>query len=144
LERGRLPAGDSVVITELRSAIETQVPLTTIDKLVEELELDKIDYIKMDIKGAAPKALEGAQRTLRTHRPQLAIATEEASDHPELIAKVVSGFQLRYETQCGSCTASPGSFTWRDLMSVMENYRVYPLVLFFSPLDSSRKSDKVS
>jgi FkbM family methyltransferase len=131
-------AGDSVVITEHRSAIETRVPLTTIDRLVDDLGLEKIDFVKMDIKGAVAKALEGAQETLRAHRPRMAIATEEDSDHPALVARAVSDLQLGYETQCGACTARPNSFTWRDLANAMENFRVYPLVLFFSPLDSSR------
>jgi FkbM family methyltransferase len=130
-------AGDSVVLTQHRSAVETRVPLTTIDKLVSELELSKVDFVKMDIKGAAAKALEGAQKTLRSYRPSLAIATEEDSDHPDLIAKTMSDLELGYDTLCGACTAKPNSFSWRDLVNAMRGYKVYPLVLFFSPLESS-------
>ena len=127
-------AGDSVVITDNRSAKTRKVPLTTIDKLVDELELDEVDFIKMDIKGAAANALKGASQTLAQHSPRLAIATEEGSDHPDLIARTVKSFHLGYRTICGACTARPGTFTWRDLVSGLDNYRVYPLVLFFEPV----------
>ncbi|MGW8178405.1 MAG: FkbM family methyltransferase [bacterium] len=135
----RNSAGDSVVISEMRSAVETQVPLTTIDKIVEELELEQVDFVKMDIKGAAANALEGAQQTLSRYRPELVIATEEDSDHPDLIAKTVSGFQLGYSTHCGACTASPNELSWTDLIRGRNNYRVYPLVLFFFPSNDAKE-----
>jgi FkbM family methyltransferase len=135
----RNSAGDSVVITERRSAVENQVPLTTIDKIVEELGLDRVDFIKMDIKGAASRALEGAKETLSEHRPRLAIATEEEADHPDMIVKVVSDFQLGYESRCGACKASPLIFRWTDLAGSWDDYRVYPLVMFFSSREELRR-----
>jgi hypothetical protein len=52
-------AADSFIIhreggTEIRG-----IPLTTIDKLVAELNLERVDFIKMDIEAAEPKALIG-------------------------------------------------------------------------------------
>jgi FkbM family methyltransferase len=126
-------AGDSVVITGKRSSDAVQVRLTTIDKLVNELNLARIDFIKMDIKGSAPQALQGAKATLSRHLPQLAISTEEYEDHPDRIAKVISSFNLGYEPLCGTCTVRPGYFSWKELVVGMRDYRVYPLVLFFSP-----------
>lgn len=136
LYSGGNSAGDSVVISELRSAVETKVPLTTIDKLVGELELSKVDFVKMDIKGAAVKALQGAQSTLRANQPRMAIATEEKSDHPVQVVRAVSAFQLGYDVRCGACTASPNLFSWRELLTTLRGYQVYPLVLFFSPPDA--------
>jgi len=40
------------------------VPLTSIDKLVAQLQLPRVDFIKMDIKGATAKALIGAKGLL--------------------------------------------------------------------------------
>ncbi|MBV8828441.1 MAG: FkbM family methyltransferase, partial [Acidobacteriaceae bacterium] len=34
-----------------------QVPVTTIDRVCREFELDRIDYIKLDIEGAELRAL---------------------------------------------------------------------------------------
>jgi FkbM family methyltransferase len=59
---------------------KTLVPLTTIDRLVEELKLDSVDYIKMDIEGAEKQALAGARNTLRKFHPRMAISTEHLPD----------------------------------------------------------------
>jgi len=44
------------------------VPTTTVDDLVEELGLSKVDIIKMDIEGAEYLALKGAMKTLKENR----------------------------------------------------------------------------
>ena len=46
----------------------------TIDDLVELKCLPKVDLIKMDIEGAEPYALEGAVKTIKKYRPNLAIS----------------------------------------------------------------------
>ena len=46
----------------------------TIDKFVEENNIEKIDYIKMDVEGAERTILEGAIKTIKKFKPSLAIA----------------------------------------------------------------------
>lgn len=46
----------------------------TIDKFVEENNIEKIDYIKMDVEGAERTILEGAIKTIKKFKPHLAIA----------------------------------------------------------------------
>ena len=46
----------------------------TIDKFVEENNIEKIDYIKMDVEGAEKNILEGAIKTIKKFKPSLAIA----------------------------------------------------------------------
>ena len=58
----------------------TQIPLTTIDKIVEELQLERVDFIKMDIEGAERKALVGARNTLAKLKPRLALAGYHLED----------------------------------------------------------------
>jgi len=48
--------------------------VTTIDRLITSGELDRVDFIKMDIEGAELIALIGAEETLRRFRPRLAIS----------------------------------------------------------------------
>lgn len=45
-----------------------------IDEIVESGKAERIDFIKMDIEGAEPNALKGAEKTIRKFRPKLAIA----------------------------------------------------------------------
>ncbi|MCP5049913.1 MAG: FkbM family methyltransferase [bacterium] len=49
------------------------VEVVSIDEFVGEEGIGKVDFIKMDIEGAELEALKGALKTLREHRPQLAI-----------------------------------------------------------------------
>ena len=47
---------------------------TTIDDFVRQREISRVDFIKMDIEGSEPAALEGAGETILKYRPKLAIA----------------------------------------------------------------------
>lgn len=51
-----------------------KVKTESIDNLVKEEKLEKIDFIKMDIEGAEMAALIGATETIRKFKPKLAIS----------------------------------------------------------------------
>ena len=51
-----------------------QVEAVALDSLVEAGELERVDFVKLDIEGAELPALKGAERTIRASRPRLAIA----------------------------------------------------------------------
>ena len=82
--------------------------LTTIDKLVEELRLERVHLIKMDIEGAEKKALAGAVNTLVTQRPKLVIATEHAADDTEKIPALIQTLSAGYQVECGACALFNG------------------------------------
>ena len=46
----------------------------SIDDAVSTRQVPRVDFIKMDIEGAELPSLKGAERTLRAHRPKLAIS----------------------------------------------------------------------
>ena len=94
---------DSVVFKGDGNKSGPKVPLTTIDKLVSELKLSKVDFIKMDIEGAERQALSGARQTIATYKPRLAIATEHLRDDPEQIPLLVHNLWSGYRMQCGPC-----------------------------------------
>jgi len=56
-----------------------EVPLTTIDKVVAELPLARVDFIKLDIENAEANALRGAKRTIARFHPRLAVALENSN-----------------------------------------------------------------
>jgi hypothetical protein len=62
---------------------------TTIDKFVQENNIEKINFIKMDIEGAEPRALKGAQLTLKKFRPKLSICTYHNKGDAEDIEKAI-------------------------------------------------------
>ena len=102
------PAADSFVITQKGSHEGVRLPLTTIDKLVEELKLERVDYIKMDIEGAEQRALVGAAQTLRRFHPRLALSTYHVPDDPVKIPVLVRQAWEGYRMECGPCSYNAG------------------------------------
>lgn len=73
----------------------------TIDQIVAQLGLTRLDFVKMDIEGAEVKALQGAQETIRTLRPDFAIASYHIVDGQRtypLIEDMFQSFGYHYET----------------------------------------------
>ena len=70
----RFEPGHGAGTSLLEGAGAEQVRTITIDDYVAEQGLNRVDFIKMDIEGAELEALRGAEKTLRHHRPRLAIS----------------------------------------------------------------------
>jgi len=105
----RNSAADTFVL-QREGAVEVEkIPLTTIDKLVADLKLNRIDYIKMDIEGAEPKALMGAKATLAKYKPRLSIATEHPPDDPKVIPEIIRSARQDYQMACGPCAETEHS-----------------------------------
>jgi FkbM family methyltransferase len=85
-----------------------EVQLTTIDNLVRELKLDRVDVIKMDIEGAEKPALHGGKSTIQRFRPRLTIATEHKADDFTELPKLLRGFDPTYTAECGPCVGQFG------------------------------------
>ncbi|HVX64990.1 MAG TPA: FkbM family methyltransferase [Bryobacteraceae bacterium] len=79
------------------------VPLTTIDKIVAELKLDRVDFIKMDIDGAERNALRGAIDTVRRYRPALAISLEHGPRDAEEIPDLIHRQWPQMDVRCPPC-----------------------------------------
>lgn len=100
------------------------VPLTTIDDAVEELKLQRVDFIKLDIENAEANALRGAKRTIEAFHPRVAVALENSKTRIEY-AREVQSVMLDafpgYIYECGACTNPEASRT------------VLPEILHFYP-----------
>ncbi|MGH9661400.1 MAG: FkbM family methyltransferase, partial [Bryobacteraceae bacterium] len=57
-------------IEESNAPRKVRVPVTTVDRLVAALGLEKVDFIKMDVEGAERNAIRGAAATIRKMRPR--------------------------------------------------------------------------
>src|ERR1035438_9236966 len=101
-------AANSVVMRPDSSHPSVLVPLTTIDKLVAELKLARVDFIKMDIEGAEIPALAGAHETIARFKPRLAIATEHKPDDQYTIPAAVRKIRADYQIECGPCLEAKG------------------------------------
>lgn len=70
---------------------KVKIRTTTLDHVVQERQLSRVDFVKMNIEGAELKALAGATKTIKRFKPHFAIS----SDH------FVDGNIERGERTCG-------------------------------------------
>ena len=82
-----------------------ELPLTTIDKLVAELGLERVDFIKMDIEGAERQAIAGAAETIKRFRPRMALCLYHLPDDPTVIPAAVLKIEPGYSFDCGCMNA---------------------------------------
>ena len=116
-------AADSFVINQEKDKADThaadeKLPLTTIDKLVTELKLERVDFIKMDIEGAEVRALNGARETIAKYHPRMALSTYHQPEHPVEVPKAVRAAWSGYTQLCGPCT----EVSWRVRPDVLLFY----------------------
>ncbi len=108
-------AAASVVMKPETAQEGPKVPLTTIDKLVKELNLERVDFIKMDIEGAEVEAIEGARETIAKYHPRMAIAAYHQPDDPVSIPAAARAAWSGYRMACGPC-ADAGAFVRPDVL----------------------------
>ncbi len=80
-----------------------QVALTTIDKIVADIGLEKVDFIKLDIEGSESNALRGAARTIKRFKPRISVAAYHNAEDPRRIAEAISATRTDYKRECGPC-----------------------------------------
>lgn len=96
-------AADSLVIQHGDAHKEIQVPVTTIDRMMEELGLERVDFIKMDIEGAEVRALRGGRQTIARFRPRMSLSVYHEPSHPVEVPRAVFAAWNGYRQICGPC-----------------------------------------
>ena len=94
------------------------VPVRPLDDIVDELQLDRVDFIKMDIEGAERQAVEGARRTIQRFRPRMALCTYHMVDNPVAVPQATLKIQSDYRVH-----AKELDVNWEDAR---------PKILFFN------------
>lgn len=93
----------SVVSDEPSDDLQGTCYTLSIDELVKMKDLQRVDFIKMDIEGAETNALKGAHETIRKFKPKLAIALYHSADDfesiPSLVREMDSGYKF-YFSHC--------------------------------------------
>jgi len=87
--------GTSVNSDQTESSL--QVSTMSIDDLVRDKALPRVDFIKMDIEGAELNALRGAEKTIRKFGPKLAISAYHKRDDLIEIPSYLNGLGVGYE-----------------------------------------------
>ncbi len=102
---------DSVVAPK-EGVPKVRVPLTTIDKIVAELDLPRVDFIKMDIEGAEKQALAGARDTIKRFQPRMSISSEHLADDFTAIPAVIRSIDARYTYR--GCDCDKERLSWKS------------------------------
>ena len=96
----------SFVTFSEESGVTDKVSTITIDNLVVEHKLHKLDFIKMDIEGAEMNALKGAIHSITTFRPTLAIAIYHQISDFVNVMKFINDLNLGYQFYLGHYTVN--------------------------------------
>ena len=86
---------------------DLEVPTVSIDQLVAELGLERVDYLKIDIEGAEREALEGAQETITKYQPRLLIDSYHMVDDAQVLPRMVTDSSEAYSPNLGWCEMRP-------------------------------------
>jgi FkbM family methyltransferase len=73
-----------------------EVESCALDDFVSANRIERVDLVKMDIEGAEPRALAGAEGTIRRDRPQLAISLYHDVEHFASIPGWIADLNLGY------------------------------------------------
>src|SRR5205085_5144762 len=76
---------------------------TTLDKIVAEMNLPRLHYIKIDNEGAECTALAGARDTISRFKPRIAVTTYHRASDPKRIEQTIRAIRSDYQVQCGPC-----------------------------------------
>ena len=95
-------SGMNSVVSDQGGA-KIKIPVTTIDRMLENLGVSRVDFIKMDIEGAEREALAGAANTLKRFRPRLMLDSYHRPDDPVVLSGLLRKFHADYAQTCGPC-----------------------------------------
>ncbi|MEX2264186.1 MAG: FkbM family methyltransferase [Bryobacteraceae bacterium] len=90
------------------NATAVEVPVRTLDSVMEEMGVDHIDLIKIDVEGHEPRVLEGAQKLLRDRRVQAVLCEfneywlVQGGSSPERLQALIADGGLVEATQASS------------------------------------------
>jgi len=83
------------------------VKIDTIDNLIRELKLERVDFIKIDVEGFELKVLKGATFTLKEMKPRLAVCCEHFYNEPYIVAKFLRKLKYNIKIEGHMVYASP-------------------------------------
>jgi FkbM family methyltransferase len=97
---GGLPSSSSLSL-EFMSACggelhSTRIPVITIDKLVREKRIGRVDLLKIDTENTEPQVLRGMLDTLARDRPSIVCEVLKGRGSEEALQDILSSFGYRY------------------------------------------------
>jgi len=96
LHSGSLNATLDITFKDSPTESSISVGTTTIDKLVKDLGLNKVDYIKGDLESLELKVLQGGEQTIKKHKPKIVLTTYHKGNNWKEIRDFVLSLEPDY------------------------------------------------
>lgn len=90
---------------EVDNNINNEIKVSTLDKILEDVE--KVDYIKMDIEGEEVNALKGAKDIIKKFKPNMMISAYHVFDHIFEIPMLIKSINPEYKIYAGHQPGAP-------------------------------------
>ena len=85
---------------QFKNTSKFAVKAVTIDEIVEQRKLSRVDFIKMNIEGAERHAIRGARQTIARFGPRMDIATHHLQDDlrtiPQLVLEIRPSYKIAF------------------------------------------------
>lgn len=114
-----MDVSSSLVLTYNESPEFTNVEVVSLDSFVEENNIKKIDFIKMDIEGAEVDALHGSEKTIKKYKPKLVIALYHRPEDIFNIMLYINSLNPHYTYYLGYHTPFDYPFGWEKRRNLM-------------------------
>jgi FkbM family methyltransferase len=82
---------------EVKKEGEGTIECTTLDTWAKEINLERFDFLKMDVEGFERKVLTGGMEALRAFRPRMGICIYHLFDDPEVLKSLIQAIDLEYQ-----------------------------------------------
>ena len=76
-----------------------EIEVDTIDNIVKEEKMERVDFIKMDIEGYERYALKVAVETIKKHKPIIVVSAYHLADDKKVLPEIVKSAYVNYEVK---------------------------------------------
>ncbi len=91
--------GSGMVLSDsgLSGRVTEQGTECVVTKRIDDLDFERLDFIKLDIEGAERRCLEGARKTIETYHPGLAICAYHLQDDLFVLSDFIKSLDCPYD-----------------------------------------------
>lgn len=97
--RSNVSTESTIFATRADGLLETKVEAASIDDLVRDGVLPRVDFIKADIEGAERLMLEGAREAIAKFKPKIAVCIYHRPDDREVLTRIIKEACPEYEVE---------------------------------------------